>query len=135
MNYIVVAVACVTAVVAHPYYRDQIPNGYSVPDPCHAGSVWSPVGHYDPVHHTIDKNPFGQVGCLHFPISQQELNFCAVESLFECKFRKEYFLLAVEIVSIICILYTNTCIPIRVLYSYADFKELVHTIQKLICGF
>ncbi|XP_078330994.1 temptin-like [Crassostrea virginica] len=45
-------------VSSHPYYRDRIPNGYAVSNPCGAG-FWEAVGHYDPNHHTIDKNPFG----------------------------------------------------------------------------
>jgi hypothetical protein len=45
---------------AHPYYRDQIPNGWSVPNPC-GGGIWEAVGHYDPHHHTVLKNPFAQV--------------------------------------------------------------------------
>ena len=47
-------------VSSHPYYRDRIPNGYAVSNPCGAG-FWEAVGHYDPNHHTIDKNPFGLV--------------------------------------------------------------------------
>lgn len=47
-------------VSSHPYYRDAIPNGYAVFNPCGA-SYWEAVGHYDPNHHTIDKNPFAQV--------------------------------------------------------------------------
>ncbi|KAH3701020.1 temptin-like [Dreissena polymorpha] len=47
------------AVSAHPFYRDSFPNGYSVPNPC-GGGIWEAVGHYDPNHHTINKNRFGQ---------------------------------------------------------------------------
>ncbi|XP_052695550.1 temptin-like [Crassostrea angulata] len=47
------------AVSSHPYYRDAIPNGYAVFNPC-GTSYWEAVGHYDPNHHTIDKNPFAQ---------------------------------------------------------------------------
>ncbi|XP_061181570.1 temptin-like isoform X1 [Saccostrea echinata] len=46
------------SVMAHPYYRDRIPNGYAVSNPCGSG-FWEAVGHYDPLHHTHDKNPFG----------------------------------------------------------------------------
>ncbi|XP_034322252.2 temptin [Magallana gigas] len=45
-------------VCGHPYYRDYIPNGYAVFNPCGA-SYWQAVGHYDPNHHTVMKNPFG----------------------------------------------------------------------------
>lgn len=47
-------------VCGHPYYRDYIPNGYAVFNPCGA-SYWQAVGHYDPNHHTVMKNPFGVV--------------------------------------------------------------------------
>ncbi|XP_052805957.1 temptin-like [Mya arenaria] len=47
-----------TGALAHDYYRDRIPNGYSVPNPC-GGGTWAPVGHFDPSHHTIQKNQFG----------------------------------------------------------------------------
>ncbi|XP_060591796.1 temptin-like [Ruditapes philippinarum] len=52
------ALGFVSAVSAHPYYADLIPNGHSVPNPCGTG-LWLAVGHYDPIHHTHDKNPFG----------------------------------------------------------------------------
>ena len=51
------ALVCIPMVMGHPYYRERIPNGYSVPDPC-SGGIWEAVGHYDPLHHTIQKNPF-----------------------------------------------------------------------------
>ena len=51
------------AVFGHPYYRDWIPNGYAVFNPCGA-SFWEAVGHYNPTHHTIVKNPFGVVCVL-----------------------------------------------------------------------
>lgn len=51
--------ALVTLAVAHPGYRDLMPNGYSVPNPCGA-DTWQAVGHYDPNHHTIAKNQFGK---------------------------------------------------------------------------
>ncbi|XP_052721511.1 temptin-like [Crassostrea angulata] len=51
--------ALVTLAVAHPGYRDLMPNGYSVPNPCGA-DTWQAVGHYDPYHHTIAKNQFGK---------------------------------------------------------------------------
>lgn len=43
-----------------PYYRDAIPNGYAVFNPC-GSSFWEAVGHYDPDHHTTEKNPFALV--------------------------------------------------------------------------
>ncbi|XP_060593547.1 temptin-like [Ruditapes philippinarum] len=43
---------------AHVTYQTMIPNGDKVPDPCGNG-VWLAVGHYDPLHHTHDKNRFG----------------------------------------------------------------------------
>ncbi|XP_056005789.1 temptin-like [Ostrea edulis] len=49
----------IIAVSAHPEYRNLIPNGYAVHNPC-GSFFWEPVGHYDPSHHTIDKNPFGR---------------------------------------------------------------------------
>ncbi|XP_052805958.1 temptin-like [Mya arenaria] len=59
MHMLAVLSLLVAAVSAYPTYRDKIPNGYSVPDPC-GGGIWEAVGHYDPTHHTILKNMFGQ---------------------------------------------------------------------------
>lgn len=50
----------VVYVSALPYYRDRIPNGYAVFNPCGA-AFWEAVGHYNPYHHTIEKNPFAKV--------------------------------------------------------------------------
>lgn len=47
-------------VSARPSYRDAIPNGYAVFNPC-GTSYWEAVGHYNPDHHTIEKNPFALV--------------------------------------------------------------------------
>ncbi|KAL4233044.1 hypothetical protein ACF0H5_007730 [Mactra antiquata] len=58
MNTLTILYLCVAAVVAYPYYQLQIPNGATVPDPCNSGSIWLAVGHYDPTHHTQEKNPF-----------------------------------------------------------------------------
>ncbi|XP_045205717.2 temptin-like [Mercenaria mercenaria] len=55
---LVVAAVTFATICAHPQYRDSIPNGYSVPNPCGLGT-WETVGHFDPHHHTHDKNPFG----------------------------------------------------------------------------
>ncbi|KAL4232010.1 hypothetical protein ACF0H5_009588 [Mactra antiquata] len=60
MNKFIIFSLCVAAVVAHPAYQLLIPNGAAVPDPCTPGSIWLAVGHYDPIHHTHDKNPFAQ---------------------------------------------------------------------------
>ncbi|XP_052254860.1 temptin-like isoform X1 [Dreissena polymorpha] len=55
-------IACIAvllgAAYAHPFYRDGFPNGYSIPNPC-GGGIWEAVGHYDPHHHTINKNRYG----------------------------------------------------------------------------
>nr|XP_022291081.1 temptin-like [Crassostrea virginica] len=50
-----IGLVCVTG---HPSFRDKIPNGYAVFNPC-GSSFWQAVGHYDPDHHTMEKNPFG----------------------------------------------------------------------------
>jgi len=63
---VLMALALAGLVSAHPYYRDRIPNGHTVPNPCGSG-YWEPVGHYDPVHHTRAKNVFGKVS-LNTPI-------------------------------------------------------------------
>lgn len=54
---------CVWTAMAHSKYRDAIPNGHSVPDPCGEG-IWECVGHYNPRQHTSLKNPFAQVSSL-----------------------------------------------------------------------
>ena len=59
---ILIALCLLVSVRGHPYYRDYIPNGYAVFNPCGA-NFWEAVGHYDPLHHTVLKNPFGMVGC------------------------------------------------------------------------
>ncbi|XP_062590083.1 temptin-like [Saccostrea cucullata] len=46
-----------SSVGALPYYRDRIPNGYKVFNPC-GSSYWEAVGHYSPFTHTAEKNPF-----------------------------------------------------------------------------
>lgn len=63
MNTLIILSVCVAAVSAHIEYQNYIPNGHSVPNPC-GGGYWLPVGHYDPDHHTHDKNPFGLVSLL-----------------------------------------------------------------------
>ena len=52
-----IGLVCVTG---HPSFRDKIPNGYAVFNPC-GSTFWQAVGHYDPDHHTMEKNPFGLV--------------------------------------------------------------------------
>ncbi|WAR04971.1 hypothetical protein MAR_020340 [Mya arenaria] len=57
----IISFVCCSGVLGHPYYRDRIPNGFSVPNPCDGGAtLWEAVGHYNPLHHTVDKNPFAQ---------------------------------------------------------------------------
>ncbi|VDI33513.1 Hypothetical predicted protein [Mytilus galloprovincialis] len=46
-------------VLSRPNFRDLIPNGYHVPNPCRIPATWNPVGHYNPEHYTNLKNPFG----------------------------------------------------------------------------
>ncbi|KAL4233042.1 hypothetical protein ACF0H5_007728 [Mactra antiquata] len=60
MNKLIFFSLSIAAVMAHPYYQLQIPNGATVPDPCNPGSIWLAVGHYDPIHHTQLKNLFAQ---------------------------------------------------------------------------
>lgn len=48
------------AAAAHSTYQNLIPNGHTVPNPCGTG-YWLAVGHFDPLHHTHDKNQFGLV--------------------------------------------------------------------------
>lgn len=57
---LILCVVGITCVFSAPQYRDLIPNGYAVFNPCGA-NFWEAVGHYNDVHHTIDKNPFGKV--------------------------------------------------------------------------
>lgn len=57
---LIVCVVGISCVFSAPQYRDLIPNGYQVFNPCGA-NFWEAVGHYNAVHHTIDKNPFGKV--------------------------------------------------------------------------
>ncbi|KAJ8305439.1 hypothetical protein KUTeg_015984, partial [Tegillarca granosa] len=51
----------VEVIHCHENYLSLIPNGDKVKDPC-TGLYWRPVGHFNPNHHTKDKNQFG----LHF---------------------------------------------------------------------
>lgn len=55
----------IISVSAYPNYRDNIPNGYAVHNPC-GSFFWEPVGHFDPSHHTKDKNQFGKVRFFFF---------------------------------------------------------------------
>lgn len=57
---LILCVVGISCVFSAPQYRDLIPNGYQVFNPCGA-NFWEAVGHYNDVHHTIDKNPFGKV--------------------------------------------------------------------------
>eukprot|EP00105_Crassostrea_gigas_P021620 XP_011440809.1 PREDICTED: temptin [Crassostrea gigas] len=56
---LILCVVGISCVFSAPQYRDLIPNGYQVFNPCGA-NFWEAVGHYNAVHHTIDKNPFGK---------------------------------------------------------------------------
>ncbi|KAL4233040.1 hypothetical protein ACF0H5_007726 [Mactra antiquata] len=58
MNTLIIFSFFVAAAVAHPAFQLRIPNGQQVPDPCNDGQIWLAVGHYDPDHHTLQKNPF-----------------------------------------------------------------------------
>ncbi|WAR04970.1 TEMPT-like protein [Mya arenaria] len=56
-----ISFVCCSAVFGLPYYRDRIPNGHHVPNPCDGGAtIWEAVGHYNPHYYTVDKNPFAQ---------------------------------------------------------------------------
>lgn len=50
--------------VAHRTYRDRLPNGYNVPNPCKPGTIWEAVGHNDPLNGSHQHNPFGEVNKL-----------------------------------------------------------------------
>ncbi|XP_052254787.1 temptin-like isoform X2 [Dreissena polymorpha] len=58
MRSILVFALCLAVSCAYPDFRDFFPNGYTVPNPCGSG-IWEAVGHYDPNHHTVNKNRFG----------------------------------------------------------------------------
>ncbi|KAJ8303279.1 hypothetical protein KUTeg_019675 [Tegillarca granosa] len=45
-------------VLGHPGFRDKLPNGYAVPNPCPSSLVWNAVGHYNPNRFTAILNPF-----------------------------------------------------------------------------
>ncbi|KAL3875117.1 hypothetical protein ACJMK2_038051 [Sinanodonta woodiana] len=62
MILILIIVTVVGIIYGRPFYRDEFPNGYGVPNMCYGiygGKIWAPVGHYNPSNHTHDKNPFG----------------------------------------------------------------------------
>ncbi|XP_052220094.1 MOXD1 homolog 2-like isoform X1 [Dreissena polymorpha] len=50
---------CVTSVHAYPSYRDNIPNGYNVANPCDSSKKWDGVGHEKPGG-AGTRNPFGE---------------------------------------------------------------------------
>lgn len=62
---LILCVVGISCVFSAPQYRDLIPNGYQVFNPCGA-NFWEAVGHYNAVHHTIDKNPFGKVNHMKY---------------------------------------------------------------------
>ena len=81
MKAVFIAFCCLAAVYAHRSYRSHIPNGYSVPDPCLVGGVWSAVGHFSPTHDTRNKNKFGEVRvfflyCFNTDDWNKTLNHC-----------------------------------------------------------
>ena len=49
---------CVTSVHAYAFYRDNIPNGYNVTNPCNSSKKWDGVGHENPGG-AGTRNPFG----------------------------------------------------------------------------
>ena len=50
----------ITLVQGHPNFRNNIPNGHGVPNPCGSG-FWSAVGHYNYNSGTEEKNQFALV--------------------------------------------------------------------------
>ena len=61
MSIILVIVAIIPLIAGYPNFQARIPNGNRVPNPCRIPATWNPVGHYNPDHHTMIKNPFGLV--------------------------------------------------------------------------
>lgn len=59
----IVVILIVGLTNCHENYLSLIPNGNKVKDPC-TGLNWRPVGHFNPSHHTKDKNQFGLVSTL-----------------------------------------------------------------------
>lgn len=51
----------ISVVCGRPEYRNLIPNGPSVPNPCGSTVIWDAVGHFQPLKHTHLKNSFGNV--------------------------------------------------------------------------
>ncbi|KAL3875120.1 hypothetical protein ACJMK2_038054 [Sinanodonta woodiana] len=63
MQLSLLVVAIVGTIYGKSVYRDEIPNGYKVPNMCYGtdgGPIWAPVGHYSPTNYTQDKNLFGK---------------------------------------------------------------------------
>ena len=47
-----------TSVFGYMSFREEIPNGFNIPDPCSPGSIWNGVGHHSP-EGKDDRNLFG----------------------------------------------------------------------------
>ncbi|XP_052220100.1 uncharacterized protein LOC127837211 isoform X7 [Dreissena polymorpha] len=68
---------CVTSVHAYAFYRDNIPNGYNVTNPCNSSKKWDGVGHENPGG-AGTRNPFGK----DFAVNKQvwDAAFCRKDS-------------------------------------------------------
>ena len=60
MHTLFLVFALVFVVESYPFYRDRIPNGYNVPNPCNTRLVWDGVGHRNKAGAGV-RNPFGEV--------------------------------------------------------------------------
>jgi len=58
LNILVVSFVLVFTVYSFPTYRNQIPNGFTVPDPCNPTQIWNGVGHWNQSGGG-PRNPFG----------------------------------------------------------------------------
>ena len=56
---VIASVICM--VYGRSSYRNSMPNGFSVPNPCGTPVIWDLVGHFNPLYHTQLKNSFGHV--------------------------------------------------------------------------
>lgn len=70
-------VALVQVCFCRTYYRDRMPNGYSVPNPCQTSAIWEGAGHFNPFHHTHLKNSFGNV-CIHTVVNTNAKIYCII---------------------------------------------------------
>ncbi len=74
---LVTIATCVSNTKGYSYYRDRIPNGYSVPHPCKAGS-WNGVGHRNEAG-AGTRNPFGVHFAANGRVSNETAHACSVE--------------------------------------------------------